>query len=195
MKQKRNFVVNMILLVKIFVMYLAVHMTRSYVFQRILGRFGSISISKATFNQDDIAESDTFNRLTQSYLQGKLHVNGLEDDPKHVDKQQLQLLIKSLLPPVTQVELEGEVDALLKHLEKSATRRISSILADNSYWREAGSLVVMELMFLDCLNSFYLGNRKILADEEFCELKDLLTWEGTQPRILYLSQPVCQDQR
>ena len=38
-----------------------------------------------------------------------------------------------------------------------------------------------ELIFLDCLHQYYFGNRKqLIPDEDYEELKEQLTWEGTE---------------
>ena len=49
----------------------------------------------------------------------------------------------------------------------------------NSYWREAGPLVVKELMFLDCLNSNYFKKMKLLDDDTYDLLKESLQWDGS----------------
>jgi hypothetical protein len=55
---------------------------------------------------------------------------------------------------------------------------------DNSYWEEAGPLVVKELIFLDCIRDYYTEKRVILDDDDYNELKEMLTWEGSSVATL-----------
>ena len=55
----------------------------------------------------------------------------------------------------------------------------------NSYWKKAGNLVVKELIFLDCLYSYYQEKRSMLSDDDYNVLKDSLTWEGSAAVILH----------
>ena len=50
-----------------------------------------------------------------------------------------------------------------------------------SYWLKAGPLVVKELMYLDALFDYYYTKKepKTLNDEDYSELKEMLTWEGS----------------
>ena len=50
---------------------------------------------------------------------------------------------------------------------------------NNSYWLRAGSIVVKELIFLDCLHSYYFEKLSLLEDDEYNDLKEQLTWEGS----------------
>lgn len=58
------------------------------------------------------------------------------------------------------------------------TEFIRAVLG-NSYWREAGPLVVKELMFLDCLDSNYFKKVQLIDDERYDMLKESLQWEGS----------------
>ena len=50
-------------------------------------------------------------------------------------------------------------------------------MTENSYWKRAGPLVVKELIFLDCIHSYYYDKQSFLEDEDYNELKEMLTWE------------------
>ena len=45
-------------------------------------------------------------------------------------------------------------------------------MISNSYWREAGPLVVKELIFLDCLYHYYRDKQQLLNDDDYEELKE-----------------------
>jgi hypothetical protein len=49
----------------------------------------------------------------------------------------------------------------------------------NIFWKNAGDFVVKELIFLDCLHTYYFEERSMLNDEDYSTLKDDLTWEGS----------------
>jgi len=38
---------------------------------------------------------------------------------------------------------------------------------------------VKELILLDCINTYYYKRRNLLSDDEYNELKDSLSWEGS----------------
>jgi hypothetical protein len=42
-----------------------------------------------------------------------------------------------------------------------------------------GVFVVKELILLDCIHTYYYNKRSLLSDEEYNELKDSLSWEGS----------------
>jgi len=91
-------------------------------------------------------------------------------------------VLKSVLPPVTNDELEEEVQITMKEFGMDdvidETKFIEAILG-NTYWRDAGELVVKELMFLDCLHANYYDGFPLLNDDDYDELKENLTWEGS----------------
>ena len=97
-------------------------------------------------------------------------------------------LLKVVLPPVSKSELDIEVEALIKKIgmagadiENIGLAEYVEAVLDNGYWADAGSFVVKELVFLDCLNAFYgnTGKNSLLNDEDYDELKEMLTWEGS----------------
>ena len=84
---------------------------------------------------------------------------------------------------MTPEELEKECDNVLASI-KGDTDNIQEIdfiraVLSNSYWEEAGMLVVKELIFLDALDSNYRKKVKLLNDDLYDRLKDSLTWEGS----------------
>ena len=96
--------------------------------------------------------------------------------------------MREILPPVTQDELNDEIDVVLGGMPKTEDdiQEIDFIKAvvGNTYWKQAGRLVVKELIFLDCLYSNYQKGAKLLDDESYDELKDSLTWEGSAVTVL-----------
>ena len=52
-------------------------------------------------------------------------------------------------------------------------------IQSNTYWSKAGAFVVKELMYLDCLYNYYGKKAALLDDEDYSELKEQLTWEGS----------------
>ena len=83
---------------------------------------------------------------------------------------------------VTPAELNLEILRLVPTALESSTVNVEEFLEaalKNRFWSEAGDLVVKEIIFLDCLNSYYYDKRNLLSDAEYSELKDDLTWEGS----------------
>ena len=97
------------------------------------------------------------------------------------DRNEVELLLREVLPPVSKAELEKEVEntmTLFKDKLVEENEFIEAIMR-NTYWSKAGPVVVKELIFLDCLHSFYNDGKTILNDEDYNELKDQLAWEGS----------------
>lgn len=101
--------------------------------------------------------------------------------------QDVTELLRSLLPPVTPDELDQEVQSTLKIILENPENTPENIQEDcfvkavvkNSYWRSAGSLVVKELMYFDALHAYYQTGQSLLNDDDYQELKENLTWEGS----------------
>lgn len=120
---------------------------------------------------DDV---DQFKKITSNYLKRKLelYVSTKDDLLKNV--------LTSILPPVTITELNEEIAAIMKTLKQDSSKdSIIEAVMNNSYWAEAGPLVVQELIYLDSLYSYYHQGTQILNDEDFNDLKDELTWAGS----------------
>jgi hypothetical protein len=78
---------------------------------------------------------------------------------------------KVVLPPMSNTELKKEMDAVISIMTGDAnniepSEYVEAVL-QNNYWAEAGPFVVKELVFLDCLHTFYGGSGKnaLLNDE------------------------------
>ena len=92
-----------------------------------------------------------------------------------------------MLPPVNESELEKEVDNTLALILKEPGNTEDNINEDifvkaiiaNNYWRQAGSLVVKELMYFDALYAYYKTGESLLNNEDYEDLKENLTWEGS----------------
>jgi hypothetical protein len=90
----------------------------------------------------------------------------------------------AILPPVSKEELEKEVNLILKdmNIDKDGlidTNQFLQLFINNKYWLQAGPLVVKELIFLDCLHCYYYQKQQLLDDNDYNELKEMLTWEGS----------------
>jgi len=97
------------------------------------------------------------------------------------DRDEVRLLLTEVLPPLSTTELNREVEETMAYFSDKLVEEplfIEAIMK-NSYWKEAGPLVVKELIYLDCLNSYYYQKLKILDDDDYNDLKDQLTWEGS----------------
>ncbi len=90
-------------------------------------------------------------------------------------------MLKELLPPISTIELNNEVERTMASFKSDNVEESEfvNILMGNSYWAEAGELVVKELIFLDCLQSYYGTKRSLLSDEDYNNLKDQLAWDGS----------------
>jgi hypothetical protein len=138
--------------------------------------------SKSVFDIAEDEDVETFRRIAKNYLTAKFRDCRGENCRDVCDRKEVEALLKTILPPVTPSEFEAEIGILSKKLGKGDLVDVSKFLdaaLDNSYWAEAGPLVVKELIFLDCIHEYYDEKRAMLDDEDYNDLKEMLTWEGS----------------
>lgn len=136
----------------------------------------------------DEDEENLFKKISETYLRNKFEACDRPEGCRFsCDKNDATALLKEILPPVTQDELDREVDVVLGSIPSgNDITEIDFIRAvlSNTYWKEAGKLVVKELIFLDALYSNYQKKVQLLNDDVYDELKDSLTWEGSAVAVL-----------
>ena len=159
---------------------------------RLLCRSTGISVSrrdasrKSMFDPDEDEEGQ-FKRVVTSYLSNKYKdcktgVEGSLECRFLCDPVQIAEILRTLLPPVTKDELQKEMDMTMesfKGLQTVDEEVFYNAIIENSYWRQAGALVVKELIFLDSLYAYYHKKQMFLGDDEYNELKSMITWEGS----------------
>ena len=102
-------------------------------------------------------------------------------------KDDVSEVLHSILPPVSPKELAKEEESILKDLLSHKKNTPDAIdeddfvksIVNNSYWREAGDIVVKELMYFDSLHSYYKDGKALLNNDLYDELHENLTWEGS----------------
>jgi hypothetical protein len=138
-------------------------------------------------DEEDPEEAESFKEITTAYLLNKYRdckeeADGTEQCRFLCDQKQIEEILVSILPPMTKSALAVEVETVMSKFEgKTEVEPAPFVQAmmDNSYWQGAGTLVVKELIFLDCLYHYYRDNQVLLEDEMYNELKEQLTWEGS----------------
>ena len=101
--------------------------------------------------------------IVEKYIHAKYKQCAESHGHKVCDVDDAREVLRSLLPPVTKEELDEEVTKTLSLIMENPENSAESInedcfvkaIAQNSYWRAAGSLVVKELMYFDALHSYY----------------------------------------
>lgn len=126
--------------------------------------------------------------IAENYLRAKYRVSAASHGHEKCDKEDAREVLRAVLPPVTPQELEDEVNKTLELVMKSNPKNtddnideddfVKAIL-QNTYWRAAGGLVVKELMYFDALYSYYKTGASLLNNEDYENLKDNLSWEGS----------------
>mmetsp|Transcript_18782 Transcript_18782/g.26990 ORF Transcript_18782/g.26990 Transcript_18782/m.26990 type:complete len:239 (-) Transcript_18782:55-771(-) len=122
--------------------------------------------------------------VAENYLRAKYQASATDGD---ITKAEAVEILRAVLPPVTAEELETEVESTLSSIMENPDDAAETIneskfveaLLGNSYWEDAGDLVVKELMYFDALHCYYQTGESLLNDEDYGELKDNLTWEGS----------------
>lgn len=141
------------------------------------------SLFEATEDEDEDTVN-AFKTIASSYLFNKFRDCRGDTCRELCDKNEVTNLVKQILPPVSKDELSKEIDSLLKNMEINKdglidTNTFLKSVINNSYWLQAGPLVVKELIFLDCLHNYYFEKRPLLEDDDYNNLKEQLTWEGS----------------
>lgn len=90
---------------------------------------------------DDGEELESFQRITRNYLTNKFQACVGEDCQIIRSKDAAKELLAEVLPPVTPQELEDEVKNIFASLEGDniGVTEFVNAVADNSYWRAAGT--------------------------------------------------------
>ena len=133
----------------------------------------------------DLDDEESFRKIAEVYLTNKFESCDRPAGCRFAcNRDEAKSILKEILPPVTLKELETEVDNVMDSMKNKESKDIQEIdfvraVLSNSYWSDAGPLVVKELIFLDCLNSNYYKKVKLLEDDVYDELKESLTWEGS----------------
>jgi len=125
--------------------------------------------------------------VAEAYIHAKYKQVAAENGHAVANKDDIRKVLHGILPPVTSNELEKEEEAILKSLLSHKQNSADAIDEDdfvksifkNSYWNEAGDIVVKELMYFDSLHSYYKTGKPLLNNDEYDELHENLTWEGS----------------
>ena len=145
--------------------------------------FGWMNVEEDDEDYEDIKR---FKGIAQNYLMARYRdckvVDGSEECRYICDQKQIADILISLLPPVNTEELNAEIADVMGKFDGQETVEADefvNIVMSNNYWKEAGPLVVRELIFLDCLYHYYRDKQELLHDDDYNELKEQLTWEGS----------------
>lgn len=130
--------------------------------------------------------------IAEAYIHAKYKQVAASHGHSVANKDDVKEVLNSILPPVTPKELEKEEEAILKSLLSHKQNTPDAIdendfvrsIVKNSYWREAGDIVVKELMYFDSLHSYYKTGTAILNNEDYDELHENLTWEGSSVALM-----------
>ena len=133
-------------------------------------------------------EEDEMFPIAENYLRAKYRQTAASHGHKQCDESDAREVLRSVLPPVTADELQKEVDKTMELVRQSDPDSTKESIAEdsfvkaivqNSYWQQAGSLVVKELMYFDALYNYYRNGVNLLNNEDYETLKENLTWEGS----------------
>lgn len=125
--------------------------------------------------------------IAEKYVRAKYKESAKLHGHKFCTKDDAAEVLRSILPPVSPGELAREVTKTLDIIMQNPGNSEDKIdeddfvkaIVQNSYWRAAGDLVVKELMYFDALYHYYRTGSSLLNDNDYEELKDNLTWEGS----------------
>ena len=130
--------------------------------------------------------------IAEAYIHAKYKQVAASHGHAVANKDDVKEVLNSILPPVTPEELEKAEEAILQSLLSHKQNTPDAIdendfvrsIVKNSYWREAGDIVVKELMYFDPLHSYYKPGTPILNNDDYDELHENLTWEGSSVALM-----------
>jgi hypothetical protein len=130
--------------------------------------------------------------IAEAYIHAKYKQVAASHGHAVATKDDIKEVLNSILLPVTPVELEREEEAILKEILSHKQNTPEAIeendfvrsIVKNSYWKEAGDIVVKELMYFDSLHSYYKTGKPILKNDDYDELRENLTWEGSSVAMM-----------
>ena len=146
----------------------------------------TIAFATESMFQVPISEWDEeASSIASRYLQGKYTACDIDGENCRAfcDQEEIRKVLKEILPPVTQDELESDVQEIMKSFEGADVIDMFDFidaLKGNRFWSEAGEVCVKELMYLDCLQSNYGKKKSVLCDDDYDDLKNSLTWDGSE---------------
>lgn len=125
--------------------------------------------------------------VAEAYIHAKYKQVASSHGHDVASKDDVREVLHSILPPVSPEELQKEEEIILKDLLSHKQNSPDAINEDdfvksvfkNSYWREAGDIVVKELMYFDSLHCYYKTGKPLLDNNTYDELHENLTWEGS----------------
>jgi hypothetical protein len=125
--------------------------------------------------------------IAENFVRAKYKESAKLHGHKFCTKDDAAEVLRSVLPPVSPGELAEEVTKTLDIIMKNPGNTEDKIgeddfvkaIVQNSYWKAAGDLVVKELIYFDALYHYYRTGSSLLNDNDYEELKDNLTWEGS----------------
>jgi hypothetical protein len=117
------------------------------------------------------AEDDDMIPVAEAYVHAKYKQVAASHGHKVANKDDIKEVLHSILPPVTPAELAKEEEAILKSLlshEKNTADAIDEddfvkSIVQNSYWRDAGDIVVKELMYFDSVSDRKVEHKSVLC--------------------------------
>lgn len=140
------------------------------------------------FEEPELFEDDEdMIPVAEAYIHAKYKQVAAAHDHAVANKDDVREVLHSILPPVTLAELEREEENIMKDLLSHKQNSADAINEDdfvksmikNTYWRDAGDIVVKELMYFDSLHSYYKTGKPLLDNNNYDELHENLTWEGS----------------
>mmetsp|Transcript_5861 Transcript_5861/g.13368 ORF Transcript_5861/g.13368 Transcript_5861/m.13368 type:complete len:260 (-) Transcript_5861:216-995(-) len=166
--------------------------TRAYSSAAIPLHAMSPDLDDATLFEDD----DEMIPVAEAFVHSKYKQIAKSHGHKEADSNDVKEILRSILPPVTNEELDGEVSKTLKLLLSHEGNTADSIKEDdfvssivkNTYWEQAGDLVVKELMYFDSLHAYYSTGSALLNDNDYDTLHENLTWEGSSVATMSASE-------
>ena len=155
------------------------------IFGRITQHQRCYALSSTLFDDDEV---DEMVPIAENYLHAKYKQIAASHGHVKCDEEDARDVLRAVLPPVTPEELDSEVnktmELILKSNSKNTPKEINEddfvkAILKNTYWQQAGPLVVKELIYFDALYAYYSSGASLLNNNDYEALKESLAWEGS----------------
>jgi hypothetical protein len=122
-------------------------------------------------------------KVVDEYLKIKYNLVAGEVPGGVPSSADLRPVFSDILPPLPERIFEEELTSAMADLPKRGKieyKQFRTAAVSNRDWREAGEIVVLEVIYMDCIYSYYSSGKQLLKDASYDTLKQALFFEGSE---------------
>lgn len=140
-----------------------------------------------TLVKSSVEEGDALaiHKIATSYINFKVKKYQQSNSLSSINSKVIIEVLKSILPPLSTNEILNEISDMEGILASDSMNiqdegTVAGLILKNTFWNKVDVIVLLELIYLECLYHYYHENGEvILEDLDYAELKNQLTWSGS----------------